>query len=178
MSTANTRFVWLEPVYKSIASTSQASQADGRTKLLQFDVPCRVIVKRFAWQNGATAQDNLRVGIYRAVVIAGDHIVTPAGASLVYDSGNIAQSGTNTVQEHIVTTPLVLESGTYFLAFETTGTTMTFMRQSNQIQASGLGYEYTRAGGFGALTDPCPTVSATQSAQPAVRLLVVINGQG
>ncbi len=163
------RPIWLQPFHVSLASTSQASSADGAVKLVLIDVPYKCAVERIAWINGATAQDNLRVGIY-SVVLGGDD---PTGGALLFDSGSIAQSGTNALQEHILTQSITLEPGRYYLALMTTGTTMTYMRNTNQSQATGFTYTFTNTGGFAAFAATVPAVTASGSAIPALRMRVI-----
>lgn len=172
MATIKQRPIWLAPYYGNFtpAFTSQASTADGATKLMLIDIPYKCVIERFAWQNAATVQNNLRVGIYTCPSGSSDDA---NGGVLLYDSGAIAQSGTNTSQEHILTSQVQLEKGRYYLAFETEGTTMTYMRHSNQAQATGWNWIHTRSGGFGAFAATVPTATASSSAMPGLRIRVL-----
>lgn len=49
------------------------------------------------------------------------------------------------------------------------------MIKSNKNQVAGWGQYYDRSGGYGALTDACPAVTSTGSANPGIVLRTTSN---
>jgi hypothetical protein len=156
---------WIKPYHAGVGSTSQVATA-GTVVLSLFEVNEDCVVDAINWVNAATVAGNVRVGIYGPISTE----ETATGAALLYDSGDIVQSGTNTTQQHILSTPKVLRRGRYYVAIEFSDGTATYMRQANQRQVTGWGATYARSGGYGALTDPSPTVTETGSGIPAIYL--------
>lgn len=152
-------------------STSIASPADGRIAAVLFQVRKKVKVISMSIVNGGTAQDHFRLGIYTCqYTSAGDPTMT--GATLLYDSGSIAQSGTNTSQKHTLTTSLNLEPGFYYMCIETEGTTMTYQRVANQQQVLGW-VQFATLASYLALPATAPTMTNTGSNAPGLTLEVL-----
>lgn len=170
-----TNIRYIKPLHWAPASTSLASPADGRVSLALVQVTQRCQLKAIGWINGSAVQDNIYVGLYNAVWDAANARFTAAGGSIKYTSPELTQVGTNVYQEHILTTNVVLEEGFYYMFIETEGTTTTYQRQANQDQSTGWVQFYTRSGGFGAPTDPCPAITATGSNVPAMTLRVIVD---
>lgn len=77
-----------------------------------------VVVQKLWWINGATASNNVDIGIY-----------TSGGVKLV-SSGSTARSGINALQSASLGTPLTLTPGAYYMALASDGTTGTNFRAS------------------------------------------------
>lgn len=164
---------YIRPLHWTPASTSLVSPADGRIAAMLFEVTCRSTVLSIQWVNGAAVQDNIYVGIYSALYTsAGDPTMT--GGTLLYTSGELTQSGTNTSQKHTLTSSLVLEPGLYYMVIETEGTTTTYMRQANQQQILGA-VQFATLASFLPLPATAPTMTNTGSNACAMMLEVSID---
>jgi hypothetical protein len=99
------------------------------------------------------------VGIYR------DNGDTPVGGAVVVQSASIAKSGTNRTQEFTVATTS-LQPGLYWIALVSDENTTKFDRYGvSEFFTGGTFFAayYDRGGGYGALTDPCPAITALTS---------------
>ncbi len=160
-----TRFI--KPHHWSIPSTS-ATYVAGTVYLQMVEVLFDCYVDAVTITNAATISGNLIVGLYGPVAFTTD---TPAGAPVVVQSVSTAHAGASTGQ--IITfTETFLTKGKYYIAFELDNATATVFRQLNILDVAGWSATYVRAGGYGALTDPCPAVTTTGSNMPGVVLRV------
>lgn len=165
---ANTMFRrFLKPLHWGVVGTS-ATYTAGTVYLEQIEVPNDLYVDAIVVTNVATVAGNLIVGIYGPVALGTDD---PSGAAVVVQSASTAQSGTSAPQT-VTFTETRLPKGKYYLAFEVNDATATYNRNTNTRQAVGVTGTYARAGGFGALTDPCPTFTDTGSNMPGMLLRV------
>lgn len=162
---------WLFPYYGGyVAAATNQTFTAGRVYLVEFEVIAPVTVDQITWVNGTTAAGNVTVGIYGPLVTE----ETCAGAAVAVQSASTAQSGTSTPQS-VSLTATTLQPGRYYIAIEGSDGTGTLMRQSaQQAQVTGWTQFYDRAGGYGALTDPCPAVTNSASVAPAIRVRCVV----
>lgn len=160
----NRRYIY--PLHWAPVSTSIASPADGRIAAVLFQVLRKSRVVSLSLTNGGTAQDHFRLGIYTCLYTsAGDPTMT--GATLLYDSGSISQTGTNTSQKVTLTSELVLDPGLYYVCVETEGTTMTYQRVANQQQVLGW-VQFATLASYQALPATAPTMTNTGSNAPGL----------
>jgi hypothetical protein len=150
----------------TIAVTSQTATA-GRVMLALFEVTETCIADQIVFCNAATVAGNVIVGIYGPVVTED----TCEGAPVKVQSASTAQANVN-VPQPITIADTVLTPGRYYAAIEFSDNTATYMRTGNQNQVTGFVQLYDRSGGYGALTDPCPTPTGTGSACPGFRIRV------
>lgn len=158
---------WINPHHGGVAATSQTFTV-GRVELAQFTVPETCVVDGLAYTVGATAAGNVIGGIVGPIALTAD---IADGAPVIAQSASTAQGAINTPQV-LTWTPVTLAPGIYYACLEGGDVTGTYFRQSNGQQAPGWSAQYDRAGGFGALTDPTPAVTATGSAIPGLRIRV------
>ena len=141
--------------------------ATGRVYLVPIDVLWPVIIDRIIYQVGTTSAGNVRLGIYRE----GATVDSPLGAALVVESASVAQLTANYVQMVTVADTLLVP-GQYFVGIQGSDATGTCYLS---LDAEGkLANYYDRAGGYGALTDPCPALIA-QASTPFFMLRVKEN---
>lgn len=159
---------WLAPYYGgfSVVTTSQTSTA-GTVLLALFEAPARCIVDQIVYVSGTTASGSVVVGIYGPVLTEETALDCP----LVVESASTLQSGTS-VPQAVTIAATSLAPGRYYVAFEGEGTGQTYMRHGNQPQVIGWGLSYVRGGGYGALTNPCPT-PASSNAMPGIKIRVI-----
>jgi len=125
----------------------------GRVGLVPIDVPWPVIIDRIIYQVGTTSSGNVRAGIYRE----GETADSAEGGALVVESASVAQL-TATYIQMITVADTILTPGRYFAGIQGSSATGTF---EGGIEAAGsVILYYDRAGGYGAFTDPCPTLGA------------------
>lgn len=143
-------------VHPSLGSTYYAGTVTatvGRVRLKPIIVNFEETVDRLAYINRA-ANGNLIAGIYE------DNGDTPAGGSLVKESASVAC--VLGVQE-VAVTDTSLTEGLYWLAYIFDDVTAQWARSAStniiEDNATLVGKYYDRAGGYGALTDPCPAVA-------------------
>jgi hypothetical protein len=94
-----------------LGSTAPASQT-WTTNIVEYipiTLPFAYPVKRVFWMNGSTASSNVDMGIFSG-----------SGVQL-FSTGSTAQSGASAIQ--YVTADVVLQPGTYYLAWTVSGTT-------------------------------------------------------
>jgi len=156
---------YYRPYHWSIATTS-ATYTAARVYMELIEIPKAIKVDAIIISNAATISGNVRVGIYGPVPLTTD---TVNGASLVVESSSTAQSGAN-VGQAITFTETTLQAGKYYLAFQIDNITGTVNRHGNVTQVSNWTMYYERSGGYGALTNPCPTPVASASNFPAITL--------
>lgn len=80
-----------------------------------FNMWAPYLVKTLVWWNGATATGNVDCGIF-----------APDG-TLLASAGSTAQSGTSAPQKTALGTPLLLESGSYYLGLVASSASSTFI---------------------------------------------------
>lgn len=156
---------WLTPVHSSIAATSQTFTV-GRVILQQFHVPVACLIDGLAYVVGSVSAGSVTGGIIGPVSRTGD---TSLAGVVLAESASTAQ-GTATGVQVLTWTAVLASPGIYYAALEGSDATGTYMRQSNQAQATGLVQFYDRGGGYGALTTPTPAVTETGSAAPGIRV--------
>lgn len=160
---------WIRPYHSGI-SVTDATPVAGTSYMALFELNETARVDQITWTNGSVTSGNLRVGIIGPVITE----ETSDGAPVAYDSGSIAQSGTNTVQVHTIASPyLTLQRGRYYVAIMFDNTTARFLRQSNQLMVTGWVQTYARSGGYGAFTNPSPTPTNTGSNCPGLNIRIV-----
>jgi hypothetical protein len=149
---------WIEPYVNAIVVTQFApSGAAGRVFLTEFEVENEVTVDGISVVNGDSVAGNITVGIYGPIITE----ETPLSSPVAAESASTALSGTNIDQFISFTSPARLVTGRYYAATEWSDTTARTLRGTNQALISGAGFFYDRGGGYGALTNPCPAVTAT-----------------
>lgn len=158
---------WITPVHSGLAVTSQTFTV-GRVLLVQFTAPDFCQVDGLSYVVGTTAAGNVIGGIVGPIGQTADDAV---GGVVVAQSASTAQGATSGAQM-LTWTAVWLRPGIYYAALEGSDATGTYMRQSNAMQATGLGVFYDRSGGYGALTDPTPATTGTGSALPGIRVRV------
>jgi hypothetical protein len=158
---------FIKPLHWGVAGTS-ATYVAGTVYLEQIEIPNDLYVDAIVVTNVATVAGNLTVGIYGPVALTTDD---PSASTLVVQSASTAQSGTSTPQT-VTFTETFLPKGKYYLAFEVDDATATYNRNTNTRQAVGVTGTYARGGGYGTLTNPCPTFTDTGSNMPGMLLRV------
>lgn len=144
---------WLAPLYGgfALATTSQTPTV-GRVNLMEFEVTAPSVIDQISWANGATVAGNVTVGVYGPLATEG----TALGAAVAVQSASTAQAGISAMQA-IDLTPTFLAPGRYYAAIEFDNVTATFLRHGSTTQPAEYVQNYDRSGGYGALTNPCPT---------------------
>lgn len=158
----NPRF--LIPYHTGIAATDQTATA-GRVLLLLFENFSRINIDSLIIINGTVIAGNVIVGVYGPIVTED----TCLGAPVLVQSASTPIVGANGPQI-VPITETTLPRGRFYMAVEYSSATHQYRRQTNASQIIGWGQFYDRAGGFGALTDPCPAATDTGSALPALRV--------
>lgn len=156
--------------FYGLSSGTQAGTA-GRVFLTPLWIPRSAIISRISINvsTAGGASTSLRLGLYN------DNGGTPDGGALLEDSGNIAATSTG-VKTFTLGSQRYLEAGLYWLAYETEDGIIVVNRHNGTAFFTEIGDEkmqgchYDRGGGFGALTDPCPSVTANNSANIAFRI--------
>lgn len=154
---------WLLPVIDGVNTTSQTATA-GDVLLFQFNVTSSCSVDGIGLRHGATASGNAVVGIYGPISQTSD---TCNNAPVIVQSSSTALVGTLQV---VTFTETALTPGIYYAAVEYEDALHTFFRFGNTTQVGGVTQKYSRGGGYGALTDPCPAVSDTLTAFPNIKI--------
>ncbi len=131
---------------------SSAFGTAGRVWVVPIDVPWPVIIDRIIYQVGSVSAGNVRVGLYRE----GETVDSAAGADLVVESASVAQSAAGYIQM-VTVTATILTPGQYFGVIQGSNTTGTY--QQSYDSALLFASYYNRTGGYGAFTDPCPTLT-------------------
>ena len=158
---------WLTPVHGGIAATSQTFTA-GRVLLVQVEVTAACLLDGLTYVVGTTSAGNVTGGIVGPVGRTSDSAAT---APVLAQSASTAQGTANAMQA-LTWTPVYAAPGIYYATLEGSDATGTYMRLGNQTQASGVGFQYDRSGGYGALTNPTPAVTETGSALPGIRVRI------
>ena len=159
---------YFRPYHSTIAVTSQIATA-GRVILHLVEVSSSCIVDAVIIVNAATVAGNVTIGLYGQVPLTTDSCV---GIPLIAESASTAQSGASTAQIISFTSSTYIGAGKYYIAVEYSDATATYMRNSNQVQVPGWIQYYDRAGGYGALTNPCPVIVETGSSSVGCNLRV------
>jgi len=134
-----------------------------------IDFGAFVNVDGIAISNAATIDGDIIVGIYGPVITE----ETATDLPLIVESAVTAHSGANTSQT-ITFTSTSLNKGRYYAAIQFSSATATYNRTGNVRQVAGWTHLYDRVGGFGALTDPCPTQTESVSAMPGINIRVEV----
>lgn len=160
---------WIKPYHWSIAVTAQQATA-GRVLLNEFEVSNPVVLDALVITNTGTVASTLGsiiCGVYGPIATE----ETCLNASVMTES-SITDSSTN---NQLITVPsVVLGTGRYYIAVQYSNGNHVYLRQSNTTQVTGWCQFYDRAGGFGALTQPCPSVTNTGSAMPGAVVRAVV----
>lgn len=161
----NNTIRYVRPNHFAVGS-SDATPIAGRAYCCLVEVMEDTEIDQIVWTNGTAVSGNLRVAIYGPVVTED----TMLGAAVIYDSGDIAQSGVSNFQAHTLSSTKLLAAGRYYIALMLDNTTARFVRQSNQAMADGWVQYYDRGGGYGAFTNPAPAMTATGANCPCISL--------
>lgn len=156
---------WISPTMSGVAQASQVFTV-GRVVLVQFEVVAVCKIDGIAYIVGSAQAGNVIGGIIGPVVKTGD---TANGGTVLAQTASTPQGSANAVQL-LTWTPVLVNPGIYYAALEGDNATGTYMRQGSVAQAPGLGQFYDRGGGYGALTDPTPTVTDTGTIVPGIRI--------
>ncbi len=156
---------YIKPSHWAIASTS-ATYTAGTVYLEQIEVRTDSFVDAIVISNAATIAGNITVGVYGPVALATED---PSAAVMIVESASTAHSGAN-MSQAVTFTETFLPKGKYYLAFEASDATATVNRHANVRQVTGWTGTYARGGGYGALTNPCPTYTETASNMPGMLL--------
>lgn len=159
---------WITPVHNTIATTSQTFTV-AQVQLVQFTVSFPCLIDGLAYVVGTTSAGNVTGGIVGPITRSTDSAST---AAVVAQSASTAQGATTAVQV-LTWTAVVVRPGIYYAALEGDNATGTYMRTNNSEQATGIAALYARAGGYGALTNPTPTVTDSGVGVPGIRVRVV-----
>lgn len=154
---------WVEPFMNAIFGTSQTFTA-GRVLLVECELQEAAFVDALVYTVGTTSAGNVVLGMYGPIVTE----ETPASAPVLVQTVSTAQ-GTASTAQLITVTKTLAPAGRYYLCIEGDNATGTYMRSTGVQQVAGWGFFYDRGGGYGALTDPCPSVSANATILPGVR---------
>lgn len=158
---------WFGTLRAPFAGGSYAGGAAGRTYLGPIEIPWPIIIDRIGYQVGSTSAGNVVLGLYRE----GDTADSAEGGALVVETSSAAQPAASNF--HVVTvSDTLLVPGLYFAVIEFSDATGTFQRNYDAAQTY---YRYyNRVGGYGALTDPCPSLT-TFSVGPRMFVRVKTN---
>lgn len=142
----------------------------GRVFLTHFEVREPSWIDRAVYVAGSNPAGSVVVGVYGPITSE----ETCDGAPLIAqtDPALNAQTVTNNPEVIDFTTSILLRPGRYYMAFQGASQAGSYMRHANQTQVTGWTQYYDRAGGFGALTDPCPATTVSASVMPGMRLRV------
>lgn len=144
---------YLQTCFPVIEALSTLGIAEGDVYLEPLDIWWPVIIDRLVWQVAAQG-GNLRMGIYRE----GPTIDLPDGGELVVESASVACPAANTIHLLPIADTLLV-AGRYWVGLQADAT----FGQLRRALVSNAGLQpvrYTRAGGYGAFTDPCPVTNA------------------
>lgn len=156
---------WIKPYYWTIAGATSRVVTAGRVYLIEFEVLTQAMVDAVAFVNAATVAGNITVGIYGPIATE----ETCDAAPLLVQSASTALTGVNTPQ--VVTfTPTLLSQGRYYAAVECSDGTHTLYGSTNQNQIVGQTQRYDRGGGYGTLTNPCPTPTNENNSHPIIQI--------
>jgi len=151
------------------SSGASSTYTAGRVILTRFELQEAAVVQSISFSNAATIAGNITVGIY-----AEGAANTPEAGALMVESASTAHSGANILQT-IAITATALPAGAYYVAFEVSDATATVFRNSTvAVISTGQGFYYARAGGYGALTNPCPAVTASLATIPFLSLTLEV----
>jgi hypothetical protein len=126
---------------------------EGRVYLLPYIVPFQHTVELIGYVAGAVA-GNCIVGIYA------DDGDTPAGGALIVESASVAIPAVANHMKELAIADTQLAAALYWLAIEFDDDSSAFRDIPAQlVDGTLVAYYYDRAGGYGALTDPCPAVT-------------------
>ena len=137
----------------------------GRVNMIHIELTEAQSISAINISNGATIAGNITVGIY-----AEGAPNTPAGGAVLVQSASTAHAGSNVFQS-IAITPTWLPAGGYYIALICSDATSDIYRLGALSLYDGQGFYYDRAGGYGALTDPCPAVTAATTPIPVATLI-------
>lgn len=149
------------------ATTVNQTATAGRVYGSQFGVEAIATIDRLIYTVGTTSAGNVTAGIYRLATID-----TMTGATLVVQSSSTAQASANTAQLMTIANT-TLTPGLYYVVFEFSDGTATFVRHANAQQAVGLTSFFDQTYGTLPSTAPTATEDNTSLAIPAARLRVV-----
>ncbi len=144
----------------------------GRVFLCPIQIEEPTLVDAFQCQTSAQggAGTKLTMGLYQA---ASD---IPDGQPVVVQAETAADNGGGITEAAF--TPMILSPALYYLALETADGVVGFYRMTGIYVTSATfvpkfwGCYYDRAGGYGALTNPCPATTAYRYARPLMGLRV------
>ena len=96
----------------------------------------------------------------------------PDGGAVLAETPNTVLSLPNLRVHEIAVTDVVLDSGVIWVAFEPSSNSPSVMVWDQETQGGTLGSRYyDRAGGYGALTNPCP-VTAAAAFPPIMHIII------
>lgn len=160
---------YLSPCHAEGAlAVTDATPTVARVLLMMMEVPIDCWVDAIIVTIGSVQSGNHRVGIYGPVAFATD---TCQGAALLVESASVGVGSINSPQT-IPITETFLARGKYYIAYQADNNTMRYLRQSNGSQVQGWVQFYDRSGGYGAFTNPCPTITETGSNIPGTKVRV------
>ena len=116
-------------------------------------LPYRATIRRWWWVNGSNPGSNADIGLYSR------------GGSLIASSGSTAQSGASAQQFVTLGTPVVVDPGTYFLAFTLSATTA-----SRMTGVSAATVAFLRARGVQTMASALPLPATATFATPAAAM--------
>lgn len=159
---------WIFPENVGVATTSGSSAA-GRVVVCAFKVEYGLTVSGVQFINVATVAGNITVGIYGPLVT--EDICD--GSPLIASSTSTAAAGANQSQYIAFSSNVYLQPGRYYVAIEASDATHTFGRVTINNLIAGYAGSYDRGGGYGALTNPCPAVTPSQTNYPCFAIRCV-----
>lgn len=147
---------WPKPALSQPTTNAQSVGVVGRVFLGLFEIQKLCRVDAVVVMSGmASPAGNITVGIYGPIPTED----TCAAAPLVSQSASTTLTATSSNPQAIsLTTTPNLAPGRYYVAYEADATTVLVQRHTNNREVPGAWQYYNRSGGYGALTDPAPTV--------------------
>lgn len=132
-------------------------------------IPFECTIDQIIYCVGDVSAGNVRAGLYGPIT-AGTPPEAPDGAALVIESASVAQIAALSTQHVDITATAITTPGIYWAAVQGSDATGTIYRV-NLASTGGIhGHGYTRAGGYGAFTNPCPSTGNDMMLMCGVRV--------
>lgn len=159
---------WIRPYACIGFIPTTAFPVVGRVYMQEFEVTESVIIDGILIHNYAVVAGNVTVGIYRLVTEE-----SSTNADLVVECASTALAGTN-IAQLIPLAQTQLTPARYYAAVEYSDVTHTYGKFNNGCMVREWIMYYDRAGGYGALTNPCPAGASGSSTIPTMLVRCVV----
>jgi len=136
---------------------SNALATAGRCFLVPIEIPFDCYINKLGVVWGATSTGNVTLCLYKS------SSNSPGNQGLAVQTANTVKGSANNAQE-ISITETFLHAGVYFLGVESNETTSILLRAANPSRFNSGTYKafyFDVGGGYGALPDPAPAVTAS-----------------